>query len=354
MDGEYNNPQMADAVQLYETVRQFYGDGADIILTGHSLGGALAGFVAGLFGQHAELVDPISFTRALNSFYSDMWSNASGLQETFENFGINPSQILAFNIANVYGSYLNGSIATLYHDEMPLVEALNGYNFNYSIDPIVIHGANMNVIFNYDELLSQTLGDSAKAWMAIANPAFGPNPFLSSLDNSTIADELGVGSQSQLLTMIAYSAIDTGTAPFGDTAIRAMFDDANDLGRAFQSANASDALGLLSSGISNTLVTYAGYLAKSEIADDANALSGVVNYVDQGPGLVTVDFGTAKWGSEDMSLTASYDLLDTVFEFAALNQNGIPLMDLDQFDAVTDGLPYSWTPAKTLAQIGVG
>ncbi|MFM9975713.1 MAG: hypothetical protein ACKVON_14200 [Beijerinckiaceae bacterium] len=60
---DYNDSHARLAAQFYKTVKAAPG-ALPIELTGHSLGGALAGFVAGLYNEKATLFDPIGYMDA--------------------------------------------------------------------------------------------------------------------------------------------------------------------------------------------------------------------------------------------------------------------------------------------------
>lgn len=73
--GSPNGPQTREAIKFYQQVASenpgFDGDYSDagIILTGHSLGGGLAGFVAELYGQQAETFDTMPYEAAPDTSY---------------------------------------------------------------------------------------------------------------------------------------------------------------------------------------------------------------------------------------------------------------------------------------------
>ena len=52
--GSPYEPQAKFAIQFYQQVLQQVGANADVVLTGHSLGGGLAGFVAELYGRSGK------------------------------------------------------------------------------------------------------------------------------------------------------------------------------------------------------------------------------------------------------------------------------------------------------------
>jgi Ca2+-binding RTX toxin-like protein len=99
-----------------------------------------------------------------------------------------------------------------------------------------------------------------------------------------------------MLPAIAYSAIDEGTRVFGDSAIRAMFNDANDLGKAVSVANASTTLKAATGALSEILMQFAGQLAFGKVLQSAHpeALAGVLSLSPDNSAL-TVDFSDILW-----------------------------------------------------------
>jgi hypothetical protein len=81
-----------------------------------------------------------------------------------------------------------------------------------------------------------------------------------------------------LQNTLAFSAIDEGARVFGDTGIRALFDDANELGEAVAPGDASSTLKDAGEAIAKVFVQYARQLAigKVEQSDALEALEGVL------------------------------------------------------------------------------
>src|SRR6185437_7003330 len=79
-----------------------------------------------------------------------------------------------------------------------------------------------------------------------------------------------------MMTSIAYSALynpSVGQAlPFGDTAIRALFDDENQLGRLISSPGIDSYLQdtKVQTGLSEIAVEYAGLLAANKVTHDSD------------------------------------------------------------------------------------
>ncbi|MBK9585304.1 MAG: hypothetical protein WBC26_01815 [Alphaproteobacteria bacterium] len=106
------------------------------------------------------------------------------------------------------------------------------------------------------------------------------------------------GYSGVLATVIAYSAINEGTRVFGDTGIRAFYDDANEFGDALAVAGAADVLTEYATDISKAFIQYAGLLAASHVTSAlfSNTLEGVVVY-DQAtnPDVLSVRFSIYDW-----------------------------------------------------------
>ncbi len=102
-------------------------------------------------------------------------------------------------------------------------------------------------------------------------------------------------------TALTYSAIDEGTRIFGDTGIRALYDDANDLGKAVAGfgAGTPSTMTAYASDISKVFVEYAGELALNKVLKGSASdpvLSGVLSYSSAvNNRTLTVDLSDAAW-----------------------------------------------------------
>ena len=113
--------------------------------------------------------------------------------------------------------------------------------------------------------------------------------FLPALQDEGIATSLGLvqgqtgawSAGSQLAGIIAYSAIDVGERPFGDTGIRAIFGDASDLARSTYGFSVSTKLIEASADLGKLSVEFGGLLARNYVlqSDDPTAVKGVLQYM---------------------------------------------------------------------------
>ncbi|HEY8602701.1 putative Ig domain-containing protein [Tsuneonella suprasediminis] len=345
------------AIDFYEAVAGvdsiYDTNGGTTILTGHSLGGGLAGYVGALgrvdsvgfdhmpFLQAAQAqAIAVAVSRALAAAAlefgspvtipelalaaplgasSDLYDAVVAFTDTFtdEWNRIKP------DTGTMTGYYLEGEVL---EDVRNLDELVNGVDLtnlseillgsllniigaagSYSEDvvqkteisnrdadqelsPVSLHSMSLLTINLFGEKQWSTEGGGT-GWETAAQHIF---PSLSSDD---IGDALdldsypGVASAgAKMSTMIAYSAINEGERVFGDTGIRALFSDADDFGNAI-SKLPSFVSDDVKSSIGSLVVEFAGLLALNKVlqADWPTAVRGVLSY---GPGETG---GTGFW-----------------------------------------------------------
>ena len=351
----------------------------DAIVTGHSLGGALAGYVAARSGVDAFVVDPIPYgaltwqstiSDAFGATVADLKLGGGNIGQFIldavaggvigassvtwgqfaERFAAN-IRVRSPELDRVVGASLQGEIASLIPSlQGPLSLALVGAgtilqngifaalgsflssagsaslgqfaleqiagdrsliksipNYGASQSPVELHSASLitTILFGREQWKSEGgRGD----WEQAANY------FLPQLNSNDIASRLSgqFGGQSsngdKMAAAIAYSVIDEGdpnARPFGDTAIRALFNDADDLGRTlntFGSAlpkvfdeNVLNAVAAMS-------IQFAGQLAYNGklSAADNKVLAGVLGFGTGDNNVIqsfTIDLREATWAA---------------------------------------------------------
>jgi RTX calcium-binding nonapeptide repeat (4 copies)/Protein of unknown function (DUF2974) len=329
--------QLGLASQFYKLVYS-ESEGHAITLTGHSLGGALAGFTAALFLEPGVLVDNIGFVRALGNFlddweaygkytaYSDVQAAYVAYKQdsleffpgfelsievftkkynTLSSFGISPDRVFDREAIDellnegLKSFYLDGSVATDSRGPFPVPEPVATLRYELgNIGSIVgrteAHSVSLNVIFQYLEMqLLKENGINSGANALNFKPIM--KDFLSILHDDKVAEAAGIrvefgedyGAGQQLQSMIAYSALDGDVGlVFGNTAIRALFDDANELGALKNAGRFSQSMSQSIEGLSETFVQFAGMLAQNKVAasvsPNLNPLLGVVSLLKDG------------------------------------------------------------------------
>lgn len=305
--GSPHGNQAKLAIEFYKDVLD-KNPGASISFTGHSAGGGLAGLVAGIYKKPAMLYDNMAFEGAVENAYK--YANRSNA-EVIASLGTpNPTPIeISDALASrdalktlIYGAstptpgfeFPTSSIKA-FHTEGDFL-AFNRV-FQDTISAVMEHGHDVNLSGVLD-----SGGWHSMATLAMLTYIHGsglPNDWMHSakyfwpvLYDAEFANKIGVDTttvpggdsgtgkyDSALRQMIAYSAIDEGVPVFGNTAIRAFYNDANDLGKALSSSSASLYLESNGEAISKVFVDFAGQLAIKKITGlNSTFTAGVVKF----------------------------------------------------------------------------
>jgi len=263
--------QAAMALQFYTQVQAQYAGGQDIVLTGHSLGGGLAGFVSDLTGSLADVFNNIAFgtsvvAQILSSDTSLGMSRPAyvftGYDPTTGNYyrqvpgsSATVSQFITTGEVATGLRFLSGPLSfALFVKQQGLdpvsAAALAAYgvyldnttgrysqtlssNVGYGgASPTDLHSQSLMVLLLYANVSQLT--DWASVGTSLYNALFDDN-----IANAVgfVKEDIGWYSPSaRMMAAIAYSALYNPGASdwslvFGDTAIRALFDDENQLGR---------------------------------------------------------------------------------------------------------------------------
>lgn len=283
--GNTQSEQAAMAYEFYHTVSGGIDPrNAAIITTGHSLGGGLAGLVAGAYGKEGILFDNMPFEYALALTRSHARDFDAGLKElVYQNK--TPWNI---DLARLESISLSGEVL-----EPSRLSQVGTRDTVYNIGANVVLPARAIALHSMSALVIRMFAETEIG--DIKNWEHAARYFWPLLYDNNFAEILGldvntsVSGQSQtdknytsiLQSIIAYSAIDQGMRVFGDTAIRALYDDANDLGRAIGPTGANQLVVRYAADISKIFVQYAGQLALSKVRQDANET------VDEQQGLLT-------------------------------------------------------------------
>ncbi len=292
---DYDEAQVHLANRFYNAVTAASG-GTTLTLTGHSLGGALAGFVGMVNSEPIVSVAPIDFVPAFLNFkelidryllvkdtpqastdtidvpgrFFDV-NTVKFAVETLTAMGIPLDDIptLQTQLSNYTGMHLSGEVAEISRSaQTPSTPILDGFlqHMGSIVGIVGAHSASLSVIVKYaeDEFLSQ--GASALHFTTITEELF------SALFDKDIAELAGAdqvsGQKDPVNIMrdaIAYSALDEGALVFGNTGIRALYDDANELGKLVLDGKIPLAYGDPLPGIAEGIVQFAGQMALNEV-----------------------------------------------------------------------------------------
>lgn len=307
-----DSPQGNMAIQFYnDIIDEVYGVAADphsanmhVSLTGHSLGGGLAGYVADLYSQRGTIFDNMAFEDAADLEYTSATLDLLSSEQ----------KEMIYGGATPWENYWSGL-----HGYQVTGQFL-GANIIYQNTPVteLDMGPNVNLGFGYDGFDAHSMSTLAillyanETMPAVANWKATAKYFWPVLYDSEFAGQIGFndtvylagkdhdkGDYSSILRqLLAYSIIDEGTRLYGDTAIRALYDDANDFGKALAFKDVQDLYGhtVLNSAlttyatfIAESFVQYAGQLALSKTlySDNPTATQGIITY--------TLEKGIGNW-----------------------------------------------------------
>jgi Ca2+-binding RTX toxin-like protein len=280
LGSSYQQQQIALALNFFRTTDATNGT-SPILLTGHSLGGALAGITGGLTGTDFRVVDHIGFGAAItnlinawneikpyyfSSSYEDslaaylagsmagnvVIANFAAKWQFFKDAGFQFYDVLSVeavaallsDVSHSSSFYVEGSVAAGTRDFVPpyagllsdsILPSQIGDVRDYGLGPIQAHGVALNAFLKYVE---QERNES------------GFMNFLPLLEEVLVAlhnDEVGLAagfeeantngtysSAGKMLAAIVYSALEATSQGqgllFGDTAIAALFDDLSAMG----------------------------------------------------------------------------------------------------------------------------
>jgi hypothetical protein len=290
--GRPYDDQARMAAEFYQTVtgtQTTAPASGSATLTGHSLGGGLAGLIGSIYNQQTYLFDNMPFERAANSLSIDSVSNAQLRQDFYNNLSA-PTPVIG---NNHHAFATTGEF--LYASRLLQSTAVASLDSNGGLrSPVALHSMALHTLLQYAATQANT------DWYAVGRQLWDAG------FNVAIADAAKVGltnitgeytSEYKMLTALAYSVIDEGTRVFGDVGVRAMFNDANDLGKVVKLSDASKSIIAAQGALAEMLVQFAGSMAFRKVLMSTNpgAENGVLS-VDANTTTLTVDFSNALWG----------------------------------------------------------
>lgn len=143
--GNGNSPQAKYAYMFYKS----FGPAANIELTGHSLGGGLAGYVSALSGKSATIFDNMAFEAGTNNLLTDT-SSAYGTTRN-EYFGSSQTRPqVSFPVGNITAYSIDGEIndytRAVQGQLTPVGELFAGESPNWGLTNDQLHSQSLLVI----------------------------------------------------------------------------------------------------------------------------------------------------------------------------------------------------------------
>jgi Ca2+-binding RTX toxin-like protein len=314
--GFINQPQANLAIKFYQAVVAAYPE-ENIELTGHSLGGGLAGYVASIYGEKAVLFDNMAYEHASAAIVNLANPNSELFDPDIKEF--------------IYGAAdpwpIDESSITAYAEEGEILHANRlGQNIvatdvsigdDVPLGPIDRHFLPSLVIALHGQTLSNNV---AGGWEETAKYVF---PHL--IKNTEIANKAGFANATAMIRDVAYSTV--GTADIGTVAATSIFDNLHDFSVAAQQGiSLGQEIGGLNTVFSDAGDFITGYAALLARPESKNAtLSEVISVADDHT-LLAINLSDAIWQTEDGAATEEYlvgNLLDEVYDYQASSINSL-------------------------------
>ncbi|MEO7178570.1 MAG: hypothetical protein ABIW83_06985, partial [Allosphingosinicella sp.] len=289
--GDPYTAQASDAVAFYHEVKA--GAPGGIIMTGHSLGGALAGLVASLAFEQAVLFANIAFELAATNTYNGALANDNVYNSLLRTRFYGDQEPWQPNFSGIRGIAISGEVAEITRlGQSTPVDTLD-FVSPFNAGAVNLHSMALHVLLTYADANQSSM----RSWIGAADPLYRALTLKEISGHAGVASLAGFGGDAEKLTIaIAYSALDEGERPFGDTAIRALFDDTADLAAALATqhlpASVEDAANILA----EIFVEYSALLAVNKILDVDRPLAreGVLSMAASGSA-ITVDISDQSW-----------------------------------------------------------
>ncbi|WP_074445105.1 hypothetical protein [Saliniramus fredricksonii] len=315
------------ALQFYNAVKDGAGENTSISLTGHSLGGGLAGFVSGLHGLSARTFDTMTYISGAQGLYDyvtmpgpllpgeqadvDYWHDLVYGTET-------PT---APDFSKIQGYFVEGEVLDNWLPaRTESAYDLTSISHESALGMNALHSQSLLTLLLYGE--KQVGGDNAD-WQG-AKAELVTALFDDDVGEAAGAERIDGTNKDEekyadiLRTTLAYSMIDGGTYHFGDSGIQALFDDAGDLGAALNTPGVTDNLARAAQALAQSFTQYAGQLAIGKVmaGQGSPERDGILTRAADGSTL-SVDYSQTRWrdgmdGTDPDRIVGREMLIDSV------------------------------------------
>ncbi|SCC81402.1 hypothetical protein [Saliniramus fredricksonii] len=308
------------ALQFYNAVKQAAGENTTISVTGHSLGGGLAGFVAGLHGLEARTFDTMTYISSVQQLYNYIKPPILG-SEYWYDLVYGTGSPNAPDFSNIQGYFVEGEVL---EGALPArtesAYDLTSISHESELGMNALHSQSLLTLLLYGE--KQVGGDNAdwqgaKAELvtALFDDAIGEAAGAARIDGTS---KVANAYADILRTTLAYSMIDGGIYHFGDSGIHALFDDAGDLGAALNTPGVTDNLARAAQALAQSFTQYAGQLAIGKVmaGQGSPERDGILTRAADGSTL-SVDYSQTRWrdgmdGTDPDRIVGREMLIDSV------------------------------------------
>ncbi|CCE02711.1 calcium-binding protein [Bradyrhizobium sp. STM 3809] len=353
--------QFPDAEAYYKQ----WATTSHVSLTGHSLGGGLAGYIAALNNKVAYAYDAMPFEFAaevrydqLHGFWGALTSNpvdrfndihmvsVSGevLQYVRAAAPVLEAPLALLQLGPVAGALAIAHAAIGISSEQKTVL---GAGTDLGLDPIKLHSIALLTMMQWAS------DNNAQDWKKAASVLLAP------LEDDAIAKAVGipaagVGGEGapadKMKDMIAYSTV-TDASGYGNSAVQALFNGGGVLGDSVSAANAATYLknGGVEKALAEIVVEYSALLAQNH-DEVASATPGVIGhehgilYQDTAKNLLVADLSSDLWTGADtgsaVDILGKIALIDAAASSDGENASLIDLAISTLWGGKTDNLDW--------------
>ena len=329
--------QFPDAEAYYKN----WATTSNVSLTGHSLGGGLAGYIAALNDKVAYTYDAMPFEFAaevrydqLHGFWGALTSHpvdrysdihmvsVSGevLQYVRAAAPVLEAPLALLQLGPVAGALAIADAAIGISSEQ---KAVLGSGTDLGLDPLSLHSIALLTRMQWAS------DNGAQDWKKAAAVLLAP------LEDNAIASAVGISAASaasgegapadKMKDMIAYSTV-TDASGYGNSAVQALFHGGDVLGNSVSAANAAGYLknGGVEKALAEIVVEYSALLAQNH-DEVTSATSGLIGhehgiiYQDTANNLLVADLSSDLWSHADtgsaVDILGKVALIDAVASF---------------------------------------
>lgn len=274
----------------------------DVSFTGHSLGGGLAGLMGALYQKSGVLFDNMAFESAANNAYN-FSTRAIAPDTALKKLIYGTNTPWKTSVADPRFLYLKsisveGEALTYLRNGQITPQQELDIGPNVSLGAVQSHSMALLSILLYAEkaaINTNWLATAKYVLPALYDNAIGLASGAKSISATSVL--LTAGDYAGVLRQaIAYSIVNEGTRIFGDTGVKALFNDAADLGKALSPSNLAMSFQNSAEKLTDIFTQYAGQLALGKVLQSVSpkAVDGVLTLPSDGQTL-SVDFSENIW-----------------------------------------------------------
>ncbi len=304
--GFINQPQAQLAIKFYQAVAAEFPN-MEIALTGHSLGGGLAGYVAALYGKEAVLFDNMAFEHATAAIASLADPNSENYIPELKEFIYGSANPQPIDLSGIIAYAEEGEILHINRlgQTVPVIDVSIGDDV--PLGPVDRHLLPALLLALHADTLP---AEDIMGWQQVSKYVF-PHLFLS----SGLAEAAEYSNVKEMATAIAYSTVSvTGENPVGIGAATTIFQNLHTFSTA---ATFGISIGTPVAGVNSAFTQIGGfvigYASLLALPEYKTATPYDLLAVNETHGVMTIELENVVWESEKGANTKEH-LVDALLD----------------------------------------